>query len=69
MKPTFLAWLVAGLFLAVLIAVVVLSYSPTPLYIMWAGKFFVALIALVATTCTLTKPEDDCLQLRAGDCC
>lgn len=48
MKPTFLAWLVTGLFLAVLIAVVALSYSPTPLYIMWAGKFVVALIALVA---------------------
>jgi membrane protein YdbS with pleckstrin-like domain len=48
MKPTFLAWLVMGLFLAVLIAVVALSYSPTPFYIRWAGKFVVALIALVA---------------------
>jgi hypothetical protein len=48
MKPTFFAWLVTGLFLAVLIVVVVLSYSPTPRYIMWAGKVFVALLALVA---------------------
>jgi hypothetical protein len=48
MKPTFLAWLVTVLFLAVLIAVVVMSHSPTPLYIMWAGKFFAALVGLVA---------------------
>jgi len=48
MRPTFLAWLVTGLFLAVLIAVVVLSYSPTSTYIMRAGKFFAALIAIAA---------------------
>jgi len=48
MKRTFLAWLVTGLFLAVLIGVVVLSHSPTPGDIRWSSEFFAALIALIA---------------------
>ena len=47
MKPTLLAWLVTGLFLAALIAVVVLSYSPGPQCIKWAVKFVAALIGLI----------------------
>jgi uncharacterized membrane protein YoaK (UPF0700 family) len=50
-KPTFLTWLVTGLFLAVMIAVVVLSYFLVPHYghyTMWVGQFVAALIALIA---------------------
>ena len=48
MKPTFSAWLVTGLFLAVLIAVVVLSYSPRPYSNMITAKVLVGLLGLIA---------------------
>ena len=48
MKPTFSAWLVTGLFLTVLIAVVVLSYSPRPYSIMLTAKVLVGLLGLIA---------------------
>ena len=48
MKPTFLAWAVTGLFLAAMVAILVLSYSPSPMYLKWCGGFIAALIGLVA---------------------
>jgi hypothetical protein len=48
MKPTFLAWLVTGLFLALLSTVIVLSYSPRPYSIMLTAKFVVGVLGLIA---------------------
>jgi hypothetical protein len=46
-KPTLSAWVVTGVFLAALIAVIVFSYSPTPNYMTWVVRFVVALVALI----------------------
>jgi len=64
MKPTLLQWLVTGLFLAVLIAVVVCRIHHATLHHM-VGQVFRCMIALIA----LYLHADPSTKMRVRYCC